>query len=84
MVRVGRHEPGRGAWLCRGSAPCFERAVRRRSFERAWRRPVATAELERLRVLLAESDTALSGSDDDMRDLLGAGSNRQRADVMKD
>ena len=32
--------PGRGAWLCVPPVPCFELAVRRKAFERAWRRPV--------------------------------------------
>ena len=29
----GRSHPGRGAWLCRGSPECVERAERRRAFE---------------------------------------------------
>jgi hypothetical protein len=35
-LAVGRHEPGRGAWLCADPA-CFETAVRRRAFGRALR-----------------------------------------------
>jgi predicted RNA-binding protein YlxR (DUF448 family) len=35
---VGRSAPGRGAWLC--SAECFDTAVRRRAFDRAWHRRV--------------------------------------------
>ena len=34
-ARVDRHGAGRGAWLC--GAGCFELAVRRRAFDRAWR-----------------------------------------------
>ena len=48
-LAVGRSEPGRGAWLCGGSAPCFEAAVRRRAFGRALRCEVPGHELERLR-----------------------------------
>lgn len=84
VARIDRAAPGRGAWLCRGSMECFDRAVRRRGFERAWRRPVAAAAVEQLRALLAEQGTALSGPNDDMRDLLAAGANRGPADVMKD
>lgn len=35
---VSRTAPGRGAWLC--SDACIAPAVKRRGFERAWRRPV--------------------------------------------
>jgi predicted RNA-binding protein YlxR (DUF448 family) len=51
-VVTGRHEPGRGAWLCRESPRCFEQAVKRRAFERALRSPVAAAEVELLRIAL--------------------------------
>jgi hypothetical protein len=33
-LAVGRHEPGRGAWLC-ASPSCFDLAVRRRAIGRA-------------------------------------------------
>jgi predicted RNA-binding protein YlxR (DUF448 family) len=33
---VGRHNPGRGAWLC-SDPTCFDLAVRRRAFGRALR-----------------------------------------------
>ncbi len=36
-LAVGRHLPGRGAWLCDGSGPCLEAAVRSRAFGRALR-----------------------------------------------
>ena len=45
---VDRHAPGRGAWLC--SLACFDTAVRRRGFERAWRRSVSTDALTTLRI----------------------------------
>jgi uncharacterized protein len=38
-VVVGRHEPGRGAWLCPSPA-CFDLAVRRRAIGRALRTEV--------------------------------------------
>jgi predicted RNA-binding protein YlxR (DUF448 family) len=37
---VDRHGAGRGAWLCSPPAACFELALRRKAFQRAWRRPV--------------------------------------------
>ena len=43
-----RRLPGRGAWLC--SLACFDVAVRRKGFERAWRRSVATDALTTLRI----------------------------------
>ncbi|MGH9043191.1 MAG: YlxR family protein [Acidimicrobiia bacterium] len=45
-LAVGRHEPGRGAWLCAGTTPdCFEAAVRRRAFGRALRTEVSGDQL---------------------------------------
>jgi len=42
-LQVGRHHPGRGAWLCPGTA-CVALAARRKGFARALRGPVtATA-----------------------------------------
>jgi hypothetical protein len=38
-LAVGRHEPGRGAWLC-ASPGCFDLAVRRRALGRALRTAV--------------------------------------------
>jgi predicted RNA-binding protein YlxR (DUF448 family) len=51
-IAVGRHEPGRGAWLCAGSAACFDRAVKRRAFERALRTPETFTDIEGLRARL--------------------------------
>jgi predicted RNA-binding protein YlxR (DUF448 family) len=48
-VAVGRHRPGRGAWLCAGSPACFETAVRRRALGRALRTELSTADIEGLR-----------------------------------
>ncbi len=41
-LAVGRSLPGRGAWLCKGSPACLERATRRGAFERALRSSIAT------------------------------------------
>ena len=38
---VDRRAPGRGAWLCPPPGDCFDLAVRRKAFERAWRRPTS-------------------------------------------
>ena len=46
MVRVDRHGPGRGAWLC--GIDCLVAARRRGGFERAFRRPVPPSQLEQL------------------------------------
>jgi uncharacterized protein len=51
---VSRTAGGRGAWLCVPSGPCFELAVRRRAFERAWRRPVGAGVLAELDNLLSQ------------------------------
>ena len=45
---LGRHQPGRGAWLCAGSHSCLELARRRTAFDRALRGPVPEAALDRL------------------------------------
>jgi len=61
-LAVGRSEPGRGAWLCAGSASCFDAAVRRRAFGRALRCDVPAHELERLRgKLLSEGVSSSNG-----------------------
>ena len=46
VVRIDRHAPGRGAWLC-GSG-CIEPARRRKAFDRAWRTAVPAAAIEQL------------------------------------
>jgi predicted RNA-binding protein YlxR (DUF448 family) len=61
-LAVGRGEPGRGAWLCAGSAACFDAAVRRRAFTRALRGDVPGHELDRLRGrLFSEAVSASNG-----------------------
>jgi len=43
---VSRTAPGRGAWLC--SEACLHTAIRRKAFERAWRRAVPAQDLSAL------------------------------------
>ena len=45
---TGRALPGRGAWLCRGSPACLERAARRGALERALRARLAPTAVEEL------------------------------------
>ena len=45
---ISRTGSGRGAWLCRPPGDCFTLAVRRKAFERAWRRPVERSVLDGL------------------------------------
>ena len=58
---VDRAGAGRGAWLCVPPGDCFQLAVRRKAFERAWRRPVSRDALDRLGIEVA----ALAGTADD-------------------
>ncbi|MBI2169032.1 MAG: YlxR family protein [Actinobacteria bacterium] len=52
-LAVGRQEPGRGAWLCRGDASCLEAALRRRALTRSLRGEVSEAAAEALRARLS-------------------------------
>ena len=52
-LAVGRRLPGRGAWLCRDSPTCLDRATRQGGFARSFRTAVPTASLEGLRTTLA-------------------------------
>ena len=51
---IGRHLPGRGAWLCVGSPTCVELAARRKAFGRALRAEIAPEAVAALRVNLAD------------------------------
>jgi predicted RNA-binding protein YlxR (DUF448 family) len=66
---VSRHAAGRGAWLC--SATCFAPAVKRKGFERAWRRPVPVAALDELP---GQIDNAFESTTTQMREWTVAGS----------
>ncbi len=61
---VSRTSPGRGAWLC--SIDCFDTALRRRAFARAWKCDVPSSTLEALRI-------PLQGVITNMKDLTVAG-----------
>jgi uncharacterized protein len=50
---ISRTAPGRGAWVCRGQVSCLHQAIKRRGFERAWKRPVSLAEHESLTIAYA-------------------------------
>ncbi|MBX3284991.1 MAG: YlxR family protein [Actinobacteria bacterium] len=52
-LQVGRTLPGRGAWLCPGSPECFELALRKGGFARAFRSPIRPADVAALRSDLA-------------------------------
>ena len=61
QARVGRHAPGRGAWLC--STDCFATAASRKGFERAWRRALPAGMLDSLREAFHQStDRMINGS----------------------
>ncbi len=45
----GMADSGRGAWVCRESVACFDRAVDRGKFERAFKTKLDTGQLELLR-----------------------------------
>ncbi|QQS26510.1 MAG: YlxR family protein [Actinomycetota bacterium] len=77
-VSVQRGAPGRGAWLCIGSRECFEQALKRRGFERAWHKPVQEGTLDALRVTLGMSDVR-----DQLPELQVVG-HRRPAEAMKD
>ena len=48
-LRFGRTLHGRGAWLCQGSRDCFEQAIRRGGFARAFRTAISPSHLDALR-----------------------------------
>jgi len=45
-------EPGRGAYIC--SAKCFDEAVRRKAFARAFRTMIRPEDIERIREIFDE------------------------------
>ena len=53
-LAIGRHLPGRGAWLCDGSPSCVEAAAWRKAFDRALHTTVDGAAVDRLGTMLAE------------------------------
>lgn len=70
---VSRTAAGRGAWLC-GDA-CFAPAVKRKGFERAWRRPVPVGALDGLLHLVQmQISNAFESTPTQMREWTAAGS----------
>jgi predicted RNA-binding protein YlxR (DUF448 family) len=63
---ICRTAEGRGAWLC--SIDCFDIAVRRRAFARAWKCEVPSSTLETLRIPFESVIT-------NMKELAAAGTN---------
>ncbi len=57
----GLGRPGRGAWLCAESPGCLDQALRRRSFERAFRRPMVEGATDGLAERLAQVGAAEAG-----------------------
>jgi predicted RNA-binding protein YlxR (DUF448 family) len=47
---ISRTAAGRGAWLCPRQTSCLQQAIKRRGFDRAWKRPVSNAEHDTLRI----------------------------------
>jgi predicted RNA-binding protein YlxR (DUF448 family) len=58
-LAVGREGAGRGAWLCRASPGCIDKAVRKKAFGRALRGPVEPCHVEAIRVELGSSSRQL-------------------------
>ncbi|MFZ4585960.1 MAG: YlxR family protein [Acidimicrobiia bacterium] len=53
-VGFGPGAPGRGAWLCDGSAACFEAATKRGALARALRRTLMPDELAMIRARMLD------------------------------
>jgi predicted RNA-binding protein YlxR (DUF448 family) len=41
---ISRTAAGRGAWLCTEQATCLQQAIKRRGFDRAWKRPIGATQ----------------------------------------
>jgi predicted RNA-binding protein YlxR (DUF448 family) len=52
-VGVGRTLPGRGAWLCRDSPACLDRAVHQGGFNRSLRASLSASDLGSIRDALS-------------------------------
>ena len=55
LVHVGPTAPGRGAWLC--GPECLPAAIRRRGFDKAWRRQIPALAIESLVLELKAMDS---------------------------
>ena len=47
---ISRTAPGRGAWLCARNITCLSMAIKRRGFERAWKRPISASTAHELEI----------------------------------
>ena len=56
---VAPSSAGRGAWLCRDSPGCIDRAQQRKAFERAFRGPVDHGQVDGIRAMLATGSAAM-------------------------
>ncbi|MGO9343700.1 MAG: YlxR family protein [Acidimicrobiales bacterium] len=48
-IQIGRNLPGRGAWICRGSKKCVDRALSKGGLARALRTKLDGGQMDRLR-----------------------------------
>ncbi|HEX4539984.1 MAG TPA: YlxR family protein [Acidimicrobiales bacterium] len=63
-LAIGRHLPGRGAWVCAETSRCVDLAQRRDGFSRALRAPVQRLAVERLQQALAAAPSGTDGVED--------------------
>ena len=75
---LSRTAPGRGAWLC--SPACFDTAVQRKRFERAWRRPLRDGALGEVRRALT---IAFESTPEKMRQWTAVGRSPDASTPMK-
>jgi uncharacterized protein len=57
---ISRTADGRGAWLCAPrvqATPCLEQAIKRRGFDKAWKRSVGSEQIEILTIALTAMKT---------------------------
>jgi predicted RNA-binding protein YlxR (DUF448 family) len=78
VATLGTTAPGRGAWVC--SPACFDTAVHRKRFERAWRRPLPDGALDEVRQALT---IAFESTPEKMRQWSAAGRSPGASTPMK-
>jgi predicted RNA-binding protein YlxR (DUF448 family) len=61
MVEMSLMSKGRGAWLCANSPRCIDLALKRRAFERAFKRELDESSLQALRAESARQAEAAEG-----------------------
>jgi predicted RNA-binding protein YlxR (DUF448 family) len=60
-LTVARSSVGRGAWLCRDSPACIDRAESRKAFERALRGRVDGRQVDEIRSALGTGSHEMAG-----------------------